>query len=935
MSSTINTNGINVNYPIPGVNNNSQGFRDNFVSIKNNLNIAGTEVTDLQNKVIVKSALANTVINNDMANTLMSNTLTRGFRASTYNLGNALSGTVLVDVSLGDVQYGAITGDTTLQFTGWSDVGTQSKVDLQLAISNSIAVLSFPTAISSNNCYGVTTLENYANIASVSTVSFPYGVCQLDYRLSTLDCGNTITIEPYNRPRKSTDLRVRTPAPTGFPGDVNGTFCVDSALPLPITVTASTAANNSFTCADTSTLSLDMPITFTGNVFGGVAAGTAYYVRDILNYTSFTIAARPGTVNGPDSIFAVPTTTGIMTMTPTAYFYVSTGSFDAATAVKSATSTTASIITIPVTATEIGTNKLTCASTVGLVPNQPLVFTGDGQSTTARTTNYVVVMENCNILGTTLTVGTITSGNIVPGMTITGVGISAGITIVSNISGTGTGSTWLISSSDSGMLSTITVTGTTYNDIISCDSTAALSLGTAVTFSGTIIGGEDVGAGSFVNGHKYVINSAGTTDWVAIGATAGAVFTGSISGTLLTVTGVTSGTIQVGQQLQGTGVIPGTVISQLGSGSGGLGTYLVSNSLSCVGSINNGPGGLASMTGSSITGTILTVGTLASGTIGVGMHLTGGSISPNTYIVDNISGSSSGSTWLVNVSQIQTSTTITGTVTATTLTVTSINSGYIAIGQQLQGGTIVDPTTIIALITGTGAEGTYIVSRDAAVVSTTITNTTASTTVTAITPGTSFIASGVGSGTGWGRYGINSGTTYYVKSIPAAGEFTISETQFGSTFAIASGTGAMSVDFGGTFGGIVAGTVYYVSSDIGDLTSTSFKISATSGGGIFSLVTASGYMVASDINNYTISLTDVSTLNVNDPIIFAGTTFGGIEVDKVYYIASILGTSITVSSTRFNGIAGQIVPLSSANGLMDAYSYNGTAIWKRLPLQSW
>lgn len=81
--STINTNGMNVNYPVPGVNNDSQGFRTNFASIKNNLDTASTEITDLQNKVILKSALANTTLNNDMANTLISNALTRGFRAST------------------------------------------------------------------------------------------------------------------------------------------------------------------------------------------------------------------------------------------------------------------------------------------------------------------------------------------------------------------------------------------------------------------------------------------------------------------------------------------------------------------------------------------------------------------------------------------------------------------------------------------------------------------------------------------------------------------------------------------------------------------------------------------------------------------------------------------------------------------------------------
>lgn len=134
--SQINTSGINVNYPVPGVNNNSQGFRDNFAAIKNNLNVSATEITDLQNKALLKSALDNTVLDNNMANTLISNASTRGFRATTYNLGNALSGTVLVNASLGDVQYGTISSNTTFQFSGWAPTGTQSNVQLQLSIGN-------------------------------------------------------------------------------------------------------------------------------------------------------------------------------------------------------------------------------------------------------------------------------------------------------------------------------------------------------------------------------------------------------------------------------------------------------------------------------------------------------------------------------------------------------------------------------------------------------------------------------------------------------------------------------------------------------------------------------------------------------------------------------------------------------------------------------
>lgn len=52
--------------------------------------------------------------------------------------------------------------------------------------------------------------------------------------------------------------------------------------------------------------------------------------------------------------------------------------------------------------------------------------------------------------------------------------------------------------------------------------------------------------------------------------------TGSISTTTLTVTAVASGTISVGQVLSGANVVPGTVVTALGTGTGGAGTYTVS-----------------------------------------------------------------------------------------------------------------------------------------------------------------------------------------------------------------------------------------------------------------------------------------------------------------------------------------------------------------------
>ena len=60
-----------------------------------------------------------------------------------------------------------------------------------------------------------------------------------------------------------------------------------------------------------------------------------------------------------------------------------------------------------------------------------------------------------------------------------------------------------------------------------------------------------------------------------------AIFTGSTSGTVLTVTAVTSGTIAVGMELTSSGTITlGTQIIGLGTGTGGIGTYTISVSQS-------------------------------------------------------------------------------------------------------------------------------------------------------------------------------------------------------------------------------------------------------------------------------------------------------------------------------------------------------------------
>jgi hypothetical protein len=77
----------------------------------------------------------------------------------------------------------------------------------------------------------------------------------------------------------------------------------------------------------------------------------------------------------------------------------------------------------------------------------------------------------------------------------------------------------------------------------------------------------------------FPIVSGQTQYTIGPGGEIGASFTGSISGFTLTVTGITSGALAIGQTLSGTGISAGTTIVAMNTGAGGnineVGTYTV------------------------------------------------------------------------------------------------------------------------------------------------------------------------------------------------------------------------------------------------------------------------------------------------------------------------------------------------------------------------
>jgi hypothetical protein len=169
----------------------------------------------------------------------------------------------------------------------------------------------------------------------------------------------------------------------------------------------------------------------------------------------------------------------------------------------------------------------------------------------------------------------------------------------------------------------------------------------------------------------------------------GANFTGTFSGNILTVTGITQGAVAQGQYLSGPGITQGTKIVQSLTGAGGnvneQGTYQLNIHQATQNPVFTG----------SISGTTLTVTAVTSGNIGIGSTISGTGITAGTTITALGSGTGSTGTYIVSVSQTVASTTITGTIVATNIQAyyqkpLQIDSAYVRINTSQSGSPVIN-----------------------------------------------------------------------------------------------------------------------------------------------------------------------------------------------------------------------------------------------------
>jgi hypothetical protein len=194
MPSLINPNNIDGAYPVTGQDNNSQGFRDNFTNIKVNFQDAASEITDLQNKVLLKAPLTGSnvalSISNDMNGTApIIGALIRNFGASRVAVA-ATSGAIAINYSQGHYQSITTSGSISLSFTNFPATGTYGYIKLQINITNTAHTVTVPAAVT----LGTAGLQGYND----NVISF--GVAGVyEFAFGTYDSGTTITIFDLNR----------------------------------------------------------------------------------------------------------------------------------------------------------------------------------------------------------------------------------------------------------------------------------------------------------------------------------------------------------------------------------------------------------------------------------------------------------------------------------------------------------------------------------------------------------------------------------------------------------------------------------------------------------------------------------------------------------------------------------------------------------------
>lgn len=146
MASNIDDVSINSAYPVAGQDNDSQGFRDNFGTIKSNFVASKAEIEALQDNTAKKNE-ANNFLGNNISNANLVDV------SEELNAGGTVQASQNIDFQFGPVQTFIISGDVTLTTTGWPESGKVGKIRVILVNDGTTRTLTIGTEAGSTLKY--------------------------------------------------------------------------------------------------------------------------------------------------------------------------------------------------------------------------------------------------------------------------------------------------------------------------------------------------------------------------------------------------------------------------------------------------------------------------------------------------------------------------------------------------------------------------------------------------------------------------------------------------------------------------------------------------------------------------------------------------------------------------------------------------------------
>lgn len=163
MASTVTnySNQINTNYPVPGMDNDTQGFRDNFSRIKSALGTLGQEITDIQSSSVNLSAT------NNFGDNIIRQAAFQDCSQKVEDLTTINTSTFAIDYTQGSYQVCELSPGLTVNFEidNWPPATQCGVIRVQITPTSTASVtINFTDAIFPD---GVVSPATYTNVTRV------------------------------------------------------------------------------------------------------------------------------------------------------------------------------------------------------------------------------------------------------------------------------------------------------------------------------------------------------------------------------------------------------------------------------------------------------------------------------------------------------------------------------------------------------------------------------------------------------------------------------------------------------------------------------------------------------------------------------------------------------------------------------------------------